>query len=534
MQPIWSLIAIARADFLQRTRSYGFLITMALTVFSVWRLVPEAGSTRAPMHFGDFRAVNTAAGIGATIATMCGLWLFFIGFYLVSNAVKRDEDTGVGQIIATTQVGKAIYLLGKMASNLAVLLAILGAVSITVVAVFLTKGEGGPLDLAQLWLPLWLLVPPSLVLVAALAVAAEVLLPRARGVVSVGYFFFWTMMMIVPMTAFKGVPINTPAGQVTDLFAMRTVVEAMETDLRIVEPAHKTMEVQINFPFDERVGRTFVFGGFKQVFPLWLHRFVWVGVAVLLVVLVAVPFRRFDPAFRRAPGARRGRMPDLAPPDEEFAPTWTEPVALPAVETGSPFLLVLQSELRLMLHGRSRWWWLVSAGLLIATAVAPLPIAHHYLLPCLWFWHVLVLSKLGSREVSARTTEIVFSAPSPLRRQLPAALGAGLALTLVLGLPVMLRQLLAGNPAGVLGVAAGALFLTAFALALGTWTNGSKAFEILFTVVWYGAMNDAPPLDFAGALAQARGTGTVLAYLALGMLFTALAVPGRFKQLRGL
>lgn len=534
MGSLRSVLAIALADFRQRSRSYSFLVILALTVFSAWRLVPDAGSTRAPMHFDDVRALNTAAGIGGSVAAMCALWLFFVGFYLVSNAVRRDEETGVGQIIATTQVGKATYLFGKALSNLAVLLAILAAVSATLVLVLAVKGEGGGWDLAQLWLPLWLLVPPSLALVAALAVVAEVVLPRLRGLVSVGYFFLWTFVLMLPLVIFKAVPLATPAGQVTDLFAMRTVVAAMETDLRAVKPDHREMEVQINFPFSDRVGRTFEFKGFHGVFPLWLYRFAWFGAAALLVALAAVPFRRFDPAARRVGRGRRGPPSAGVPSGEEAVAAWDRPVALPAVETRSPFLGLLQSELRLMLHGRSRWWWLVTAGLLVASAAAPLAIAHRYVLPGLWFWQVLVLSQLGAREVSSRTTEIVFAAPSPLVRQLPAALAAGLGLTLALGAPVLVRQLLTGQPGAALGVAAGALFLPALALAAGTWTNGTKLFEVALTVLWYGAMNDAPPLDFAGGLAGPEPSPTVLAYLGLGVLFALLAVPGRLKQLRGM
>lgn len=534
MGSLRSVLAIALADFRQRSRSYSFLVILALTVFAAWRLVPDAGSTRAPMHFDDFRPLNTAAGIGGSVAAMCALWLFFVGFYLVSNAVRRDEETGVGQIIATTRVGKATYLFGKALSNLAVLLAILGAVSLTLVLVFAVKGEGGGWDLVQLWLPLWLLVPPSLALVAALAVVAEVMLPRLRGLVSVGYFFLWTFVLMLPMVILKTVPLATPTAQISDLFALRTVVVAMETDLRVVKPDHREMEVQINFPFTDRVGRTFEFRGFRGVFPLWLFRFAWFGVAALLVALAAIPFRRFDPAGAVTGRGRRAPPSEGAAATAEAPPVWDRPVALPAVETRSPFLTLLQSELRLMLHGRSRWWWLVTAALLIATAAAPLPIAHRYILPGLWFWQVLALSPLGSREVSSRTTEIVFAAPRPLGRQLPAALAAGLGLTLVLGAPVLARQLVAGQPGSALGVLAGALFLPALALAAGTWTNGSRLFEVLFTVLWYGAMNDAPPLDFAGALAGVEPSPTVLAYLGIGLLLALLAVPGRLKQLRGM
>jgi hypothetical protein len=526
MRAASTVLAIARADLKQRVRTHAFLVTLAVTVLSAWQLVPAAGSMRAPMHFGPVRALNTPAGIGASVACMCILWLCLIGFYLTSSTIKRDEDTGVGQIIATTRVGKVTYLLGKALSNFAVLLAVLGTVCLTLVAVLAVKGEGASFDLVALWLPMLALVPPPLALIAALALLSEVLLPRWRGLVNVGFFFLWALLIVGAMELFKGVPLHTPAGQAGDLFAMREVLDSMEDDLVAAEPGHRRGELQINFPLSEQVERTFVFRGFRDVFPLWLYRWAWVGVAALLVAAAAVPFRRFDPSSRRVREVR-----EVASGAEGSRPKNRWRPEIPAISTRSPLLTLVQSELRLLLLGHSRWWWLVTAGLCVASVAAPLDVAHRYILPGLWFWQVLLLSKLGSREVQSRTTEIVFVAPRPLARQLPASLAAGVALLLGLGLPVLLREVLAGRPAGALGVVAGAVFLPALALVLGTWTNGGKAFELLLTVLWYGAMNDAPPLDFTGALAPAAGSATALAYLALGCVFAVLAVPGRLKQL---
>jgi len=436
MGTVRTTLAIARAAVLERVRSQSFLVTMAITVLSAWHLVPPAGSSRAPMHFGDARALNTAAGIGATVACMCILWLVLIGFYLVSSAVRRDEDTGVGQIIATTQVGKATYLLGKTLANFAVLLAILGAVCVTLAAVLALKREGGPFDIVALWLPMLVLVPPPLALVAGLAVASEVLLPRWRGLVNVGYFFLWTFMLVASMELTKRVPLHTPAGQVMDAFAIREVVNDMEGDLIAVEPDHKRGQIAINFPFSEKVARTFVFHGFDDALPLWAYRWTWVGLSALLVAAAAVPFQRFDPSGRGAPAG-----PDSSPVVGATARRRRLHLSIPMLRTGSPFLTLLQSELRLLLLGHSRWWWLMAAGLFAACVAAPLDIAHRYVLPGLWLWQVLLLSKLGSREVEARTTEIVFAAPRPLLRQLPASLAAGVALLLGLGLPVLLREL---------------------------------------------------------------------------------------------
>lgn len=522
-----TIFAIARAAVLQRVRSHSFLVTMVITVLSTWQLVPPAGATRAPMHFGAVRALNTPAGIGACVACMCTLWLALIGFYLVSSAIKRDEDTGVGQIIATTRVGKVAYLLGKALSNLAVLLSVLAAACVTVVAVLAVKGEGGSFDLVELLLPMLVLVPPPLAVVSALAVGAEVLLPRWRGLVNVAYFFVWCLVFVAAMELTKGIPLRTPAGQLGDLFAVREVMGSMEDDLVAQLPDHRRGQLQINFPFSDRVDRTFIFHGFRDTFPLWAYRWIWFGVAGLLVAAAALPFRRFDPS-----GRRGGAGGETTAGVGASAPRRGSRLSLPMLRTDSPLVTLLQGELRLLLLGHSRWWWLVTVGLWVASAAAPLDVAHQYLLPCLWFWQVLLLSKLGSREVEARTTELVFAAPSPLARQLPAALAAGAVLLAGLGLPVLLRELVAGRVAAGLGVVAGAVFLPALALALGTWTNGSKAYELLLTILWYGSMNSAPALDYAGAQAGVLGFTTPLAFLALGGLLAAVAIPGRLKQLR--
>ena len=180
-----------------------------------------------------------------------------------------------------------------------------------------------------------------------------------------------------------------------------------------------------------------------------------------------------------------------------------------------------------MLHGRSRRWWLVSAGLLLASALAPLPAAHRFLLPVLWLWQLPVLAPLGAREIVARTSEIVFATPRPLTRQLPAAFAAGAALLIALGLPVAVRELAAARPLAALGVVGGALFLTGLALACGTWTNSTRLFEMLLPLLVYGAHKGMPPLDFTGANASpASASGSARG------CSSRLSVGGQAKQVQ--
>ncbi len=519
-----AVAAIALADFRQRARSHSFLIILALTVLASWHLVPPAGATAAPIRIGGFRALNTAAGIGASVALLCALWLFFAGFYLVGNTIRRDMATGVGEILATTRVGKGAYLFGKALSNLAVLFAILVVVSLTLVLLLFVKGEAGESGvgggLGALLLPLWLLVPPSLTLVAALAVAAEIHLRRGRMLVHAAHFVLWIGFMTFPFAVFQNASPSSAGSQISDLLALGTVATAFEADLPTVASAGEPPTQQVTFPFPETT-RTFEFRGFRNPLPAWLWRFVWVGIAALLVTLAAISFHRFDP--ERAGPAHRPRP---GPAETLAAPVsrW----ALADLAPGSPLLTRLGTELQLMLHGRSRRWWLVSAGLLLASALAPLPAAHRFLLPVLWLWQLPVLAPLGAREIVARTSEIVFATPRPLTRQLPAAFAAGAALLIALGLPVAVRELAAARPLAALGVVGGALFLTGLALACGTWTNSTRLFEMLLPLLVYGAHKGMPPLDFTGA----NASPAVGLWLGAGLFLGLFGLAGRAKQVR--
>jgi hypothetical protein len=71
------------------------------------------------------------------------------------------------------------------------------------------------------------------------------------------------------------------------------------------------------------------------------------------------------------------------------------------------------------------------------------------------------------------------------------------------------------------------------ALSLGTWTNGSRAFQILYPVLCYlGLSGTITMFDFKGVNPEAVASGTPLLFLALAGILLALAVPGRMKQMR--
>jgi hypothetical protein len=103
-----------------------------------------------------------------------------------------------------------------------------------------------------------------------------------------------------------------------------------------------------------------------------------------------------------------------------------------------------------------------------------------WLLPLAWLWPLLLWSEIGVRERRYRMDQLLFSAPAPLWRQLPAAWTAGVLLALVLGSGAFVRFL--AEPGLLVGFIAGMLFILSLALFLGVAGGTERPLQILLLV----------------------------------------------------
>jgi hypothetical protein len=197
------------------------------------------------------------------------------------------------------------------------------------------------------------------------------------------------------------------------------------------------------------------------------------------------------------------------------------------------FGAMLLAELRLMLKGQ-KWWWYGGAAVLVVLAAAlPTAQARGVALGVAWIWPILLWSTMGVRERRDQTSQLLFSAPHPIARQLPAVGCAGVVLGLLTGSGFALRLVLGGNWRGLAAWLIGAVFIPSLALALGVWSGTGKPFEILYTLLWYlGPMHATVPLDFMGSAPATALTRVPLIYLALAAGMALAAVAGRQRQLR--
>jgi hypothetical protein len=94
---------------------------------------------------------------------------------------------------------------------------------------------------------------------------------------------------------------------------------------------------------------------------------------------------------------------------------------------------------------------------------------------------------------------------------------AGVLVAAITGGGVGLRLLLGADWNGLAAWISAAFFIPSLALALGTWSGSSIAFEALYTVWWYiGPAHQMPGLDFIGTTAlSSRAAEYAVAAVAL-------------------
>jgi ABC-type transport system involved in multi-copper enzyme maturation permease subunit len=528
MNTIRLLYHLALADFYERGRRYSFLLTLAAIIY-VGVLVNN-GTLFMSLMSGDLTFRYRGEFNPAWIGTMTVLWtnilLGLFGFYLVSDCIKRDIRTGVGQIIATTPVSRAAYLIGKWISNCLVL-SLLVLILAAAAAIMVLLQHEAALDLGALLMPFLAVALPYMALTAALAVVFETV-PWLRGTVgNAVYFCLWLFLMMFSSLGGMMLPsIKDPMGSSVFRASLIAGAEAAFPN----DTISSLLSVQSDITHDIQF-KVFNWPGLAWTPSIVGWQWLWAVIGLGLVLLSAIWFVRFDPSRE---GLRRVRgKPEEAKEGEPAAPRKKAPrIAMPnlsplvsKLSQVNPFLGVLFAELRMLLNGRRWWWWAITAGLNIAILTSPLSAAKQYLLPLAWLWPLAIWSEMGNRERKNNTSQMVFSSARPVLRQLPAAWLAGILATALFEFAGAVFFLSNGDLPGLAGWVGAVIFVPTLALALGVFSSGSRLFEVVYLIWWYiGPLQKSPGVDFT--------TGAPQVYLLAATGLLLLSAYWRGRQVR--
>lgn len=485
------LYHMVRADFLERVRRYSFLLTLAFAAYLAWC----AGTGVIVVRLGEYRGVFNSAWLGSMMTLVSTLFVSLVGFYIVKNAILRDEQTRVGRILASTPMSRVFYTVGKMLSNLAVLTLMVVVLAAAALLMQFVRAEDTHYQLGTLLAPfLWIAIP-AMAVTAAVAVLFETLPVLRGGVGNVVFFFIWVTSLAL-----------SDQWKVDDFAGFFVIARSMQDALRRVYPAYDN-SFSLNIGDRAHITKRFVWTGVDWTAAIVLHRLLWVLGALVVAAVASLFFRRFDPAsgwsFKRAKKslATAGVNGDTAAAEASFEsrPSAGRLTPLGARNNETRFWQLVVSELRLLLKGQRWWWYVVALGLFIGSAVSPTATARQGVLIAAWLWPALVWSQMGARESRYATQSLIFSSARTLHRQLPAVWVAGVLVAVLTGGGYALRLLTSGDWYGWFAWLASALLIPSVALTLGVLSGTSKPFEAIYTVWWYlGPLNHAPGLDFVG------------------------------------
>lgn len=529
------LYHIARADFLERVRRYGFLITLAAAAYAAWGFIPPNDATWTTLSIKGTRGIYNSAWIGAQVAILTSVFLTMIGFYLIKNSIDRDYHTRVGQIIAATPLTKLKYAVGKMLSNAAVLWAIVGVMVIVAAVMQYVRAEDRSIDVLALVAPFLVTMIPVGLLIGAVAVVFECIPALRGGLGNVVYFF-----LVIAV-------LSSQVFETADVFGMKAYTESMRETAMAAFPARVAPDDFMNMGFQMHSGKvvhleTFVWSGAQYSAGMFLGRLLVIMMAFALAGVASVTFDRFDSARAAGPVEKKQSRLDrlVARVEALMTPRRDAPTAgaaahltpLSAAASKPRFFKTVMAELRIMLKGQHGIWYLGALGLFIAGIFTPTAGGLAVVLPIAWLWPTLIWSQMGCREVRQGTNQYIFSTARPVLRQLPATWLAGAFTAMLVGGGVGIHLVATGNMSAVATWIVGALFVPALALACGTWTNGSRLFEALYLFWWYaGPLNHVPTLDYMGASGEMHTTGITIAYATMTCVLIGLALLGRRRQI---
>lgn len=526
MSTLRILSAILMADFRERTRRTSFLFTLCLVIY----LGYAVNSGQILIKLGDARGVYNSAWVGSLMTLVITFFLGIAGFYLVKNAIVRDEQTGVGQIIASTPLSKPVYLMGKWLSNFTLLAALVGILGVAAVIMQVIQQEVAVMEIWTLVAPLILIALPMMALVAALAVFFESVDWLKGGFGNIAYFLVFIFLFSASIFL-----TDLPWLDVT---GVSLISASMKSAASAVFPAYNG-EFVLSMASDQPL-QTFVWSGLSWSAPVVLQRIGWLVASLALVLMGALFFNRFDSRSMSKPLRQRRKTNenDLTEQTPVLIPV-SIPRLTPCISPRTfqwNFLRLVWLEILLLMKGL-KWYWLAGFAVLwVGSLVSPTESTRKFWFIAAAVWPVLVWSRMGERENRFQTEQLIFQCPFPVVRVLLAGWLAGISLSVVSLSGVLLGRLLAGEPLQLMAWCYGVLFIPTLALVMGGLSRSGKLFEVVYLILWYlGPLNKENGLAVIDYLGIHAGSPVytqpaAFAGVILGMLF--LAYIGRRVQLR--
>ncbi|HEX3069628.1 MAG TPA: hypothetical protein VHX14_13745 [Thermoanaerobaculia bacterium] len=499
---IQRIAAIVRADFLIRFRRASTVIVFLLLSGFAYVWVPATSTGRTLMQIHGARVLYNSAAIGMGTSMLASMFIGLFGFYVISNAVRRDVDSRCGYVMASTNMGTSEYIVGKFLGNVVFLSTFVFGFMLVSMAMQVVRGEA-PLEPLLFMKQYAIVTPSTIVFVSVVAIVFESIPFLSGRFGDVAYFFLYAMSLgfVVNMMVRGG-------GGLARYFDFSGFGYLMEQTQRNLH----TQSLSIGSSSFNAAKPPVTISGLNLGGGAWATRLVSTITPVPLLLIGLLFFHRFDPARLRAAGAKgkRGWMRNFNALARPFArPIAAIPVRGAALKDA------------MMTFASTPFTVFALIGISIASLAAPAS------LPITFAIVAIFISEVASRDRRAGTTGLIYAAPRLRERFLAwKLLSSAIVAMLLLIAPVL--QIAIAHPVRLPAMLIGIAFVAAAATALGIISGNPKTFIVGFLTFWYVVVNDkgqTPAFDFAGFFSTpAMRVPAMYAAIAIVMLAVAEAV----------
>ncbi len=490
-----AIVAVALADFRQRTRTFGVLLVIAVALQAGYLSVPDASATYATVNLGSWRGLYDSAWMGATTSLLTIMLLPLAGFFLVRPALHRDVVLGTNELVACAPIGRLRFVVGKFASNFAFVAGVALVLVLAAIVMQFVRGESRTFSLISYALPYLIITLPACALVAAAAIAIDSV-RLFRGIVGgIVWFFVWNALLAIPV-------LSTPRGGIAafDPLGLTTMLSALLGGLHAAVPgAHVGQDPNIGVT-QVRHLRTFRFDGVPWSTTTLLTRIVWTASAVALCAVVSPIALDVHAAKARQHAASGFR-------------NFLTRVPLPPLG---------RIEFTQAMSAAGIWWTIGMLALAVAALAVPSEALIRIVAPLVWIWPVAAIAAVS--VVDAHGLDDVLRATPTAA--FVRVLWRWVAACSLAAIPVIALAVRAGpSGAALTAIAAAAV---ACGIALGAFTRAPLAFQTIALLAWYlGPVNRLPfvnPATSSHAPLEGFVVAVVLTIVALG------ATSGRIAQ----
>lgn len=489
MKP-YIIYQILKADLLERTRRFSFLLICTFSMFLAFFSVPdvEAPLVSICMEPNIFNQGTNSSWISISIA-LCGGMLFpMIGFSFVKNNISMDRNNGLLYSMQSMNMKRGNYIIGKFLSNLIILTIMWIFVVIGAALMLPFQLPNQPLESYEFISP-FIGMYPGIIFTSAFAVILEsisIISNKAGNAIGL------TVLFVIFLINYSASDYNNPIIRVFDYSNYKWIMDSINN---VVIPiiGRGVEETGILVPggmfADSKGGQELFFHGLLWSSQYLIDKFILIVISVFLILSAVILLEENEKNTNISVDNLHKK----------------EKTGRKKVYFTNHFI----SEYRMILKSFPKSCFVVVAVLWLYSIFAPLNYVKDYLWIIMLVFLVTLFSQMGCREYENNLTEYFTTIKFSLVKQIAYSYLWGAMTLLFISAPLIIRCFIERSLFNSLCYITFSIFIPALACFLGEFSKSRRAFETIYLLLCFLMLN-MPSFIFQEYMLVIMAFGTII------------------------